>query len=122
MTPRPERAGGGGTGGFSLVEVMIATGLLATAVASLAHMFAVATQANLEARRATYATILAAQKLEELLATAALAGDGKDQVGVYASRWSIEPLPADPDHSAVIQVLVTPGAGRLVTIQTRTAP
>ena len=55
---------------------------------------------------------------------------------VFARRWSIEPLPADPAHTIVIQVLVTrrgrmaaafsaastlPGDVRLVTVRTRKA-
>ena len=55
-------------GGFSLLEVLIATAMLATAVVSLAELFAVSTRANLASRRTTYASILAAQKLEELRA------------------------------------------------------
>jgi type II secretory pathway pseudopilin PulG len=54
--------------GFSLLEVLIATAMLATAVVSLAGLFAVATRSNLASRGTTYAAILAAQKLEELRA------------------------------------------------------
>jgi type II secretory pathway pseudopilin PulG len=56
------------TAGFSLVEVMVATLLLATAVVSLAELFGVATRSNIDSRFATYAAVLAAQKLEELRA------------------------------------------------------
>ena len=41
--------------GFSLVEVMIATGLLATAIVSLAQLFALSTQTNISSRSTTYA-------------------------------------------------------------------
>jgi prepilin-type N-terminal cleavage/methylation domain-containing protein len=54
--------------GFSLLEVLIATVMLATAVVSLAELFAIATRSNLASRGTTYASILAAQKLEELRA------------------------------------------------------
>ena len=125
MRQRPGRAAPGfdRADGFSLVEVMVATGLLVTAVVTLAHVYTVATQANLASRHATYATILAAQKIEEFRASPPTdATRAEDRVGVYTRQWSIEPLPADPADSVVIQVLVTPGAGRLVTIQTRKAP
>ena len=53
----------------------------------------------------------------------------------FARRWAIQPLPADPERSVVIQVLATPnfargaadtgvvtrlpGEARLVTVRTR---
>jgi hypothetical protein len=52
--------------GFSLIETIVASGLLATAVVSLAQLFAVAVQTTSSARATTYASVLAAQKLEEL--------------------------------------------------------
>ena len=117
--------------GFSLVEVLIATGLLATAIAALAQVFAVATRSNVEARDTTYATVLAAQKLEELRA-APFPGprveESVDRVEAYTRRWMIEPLPADPVNAVIITVAVSrharPGASgevRLVTIQTRSS-
>ena len=54
--------------GFSLVETLVATALLATAVVSLAQLFGLATRSNIGSRNTTYAAVLAAQKLEELRA------------------------------------------------------
>jgi prepilin-type N-terminal cleavage/methylation domain-containing protein len=54
--------------GFTLLEVLIAMGLLMGAVASLARLAAVATTANRSARESTMASLLAAQKLEQLRA------------------------------------------------------
>jgi type II secretory pathway pseudopilin PulG len=148
--------------GFSLVEVMVATLLLATAVVSLAQLFGLATRSNIDSRNATYMVVLAGQKLEELRAltwgfdtqgvpvsdtttdTSVLpetTGGGSglspspgntllqntagyvdhiDQIGarlgggttpppgtIYTRRWAIQPLPADPENTLVIQVLVT---------------
>ena len=45
---------------------MVATGLLATAIVTLAQLFAVSTRTNLGAHNSTYAAVLAQQKLEEL--------------------------------------------------------
>lgn len=52
--------------GFTLVEVLIAAGVLAVALAALAHLLAGAVRASVDTRRDGYAAILAAQKLEEL--------------------------------------------------------
>src|SRR5215212_2258188 len=52
--------------GFTLVETLVATGILAVALTSLAQMFAISVQNNLVARNGSYATILAVQKMEQL--------------------------------------------------------
>jgi type II secretory pathway pseudopilin PulG len=177
-------------GGFSLVEVLVATGLLATALVTLAQLFAISTSSNLTARHVSYATVLAEQKVEELRAlawgydsdglptsditsnTATDEPDGGtglspspatalqentdgyvDYIGpfgqkigggldlpsatVYIRRWSISPLPTNPNNTLILQVLVTPvrdrgaadlgsvgrltGEARLVTVKTRKA-
>ena len=137
--PRPSpRRGPITASGFSLVEVLIATGLLATAIASLAHLFALATHANLAAGEVTWATVLAAQKIEELRAEPFpeqpvdqsieyldSRGDRLDATAsagrrAYTRRWWIEPLPSASDDTVAITVGVsryrrgddgTPGAG-----------
>jgi type II secretory pathway pseudopilin PulG len=149
--------------GFSLVEAMVATGLLATALVTLAQLFATSTRSNMGARSTTYAAVLAAQKIEELRSlTWGFDADGLpvtdnatntavnpeqpaggrglepspltalqentigyvdyvDQWGnkvgnggqmapgnaVYTRRWSITPLPTNPNNTLIIQVLVT---------------
>ncbi len=155
--------------GFSLVEVMVATALLAVGLVSLAQLFAVAAQNNINARNSTFASVLAEQKMEQLRALAwgfdpvglplsdvatntaaqletAPGGTGLspspdtslthntdgyvdyvDRFGnilgggstvatgtVYVRRWSIEPLPTDPNNTLIIQVLVTPHVDRSV--------
>ena len=52
--------------GFSLLEATIATGILATALAALGQMFALSVAINIAARTATYETVLAEQKMEQL--------------------------------------------------------
>jgi hypothetical protein len=179
-------------GGFSLIEVLVATVLLATAVVTLAQMFAVSSRSNLSARNSSYTTILAEQKVEELRAlswgfdssglplsdiTTNTAVSPEEPVGGtglspsppsalqentdgfvdyidefgnklgggatppgqtrYTRRWSISPLPTNPNNTLIIQVLVTPlrerGAAdlgavgrlpeeaRIVTVKTRKA-
>jgi prepilin-type N-terminal cleavage/methylation domain-containing protein len=110
--------------GFSLVEVLIATGLLATVIASIPHLFAIAIRANLDAGDTSFATVLAAQKIEELRAgpfpgpVDRRSGDYLDSEGnrlddpgatrrAYTRRWRIEPLPSAPANTVVITVVVS---------------
>ena len=136
-----------GTEGFSLVEVLVATALLASALASLGQVFTVATTASIDARNRTFETIFAAQKIEQFRASAfddqepgefveyldimgrmvdASAAD--DGLPAYTRRWAIESLPADPVNTVVVSVTVSKyqpgdstsrGAVRLVTLKTR---
>jgi len=153
--------------GFSLVETIFATGLLATAVVALAQMFVISVQNNKNARTGSYAVALAEQKMEQLRGLtygfdylglpltdtttdtaqpveAATGGKGLtpspqgtlvsntdgyvdyiDQFGnvlggggsllpktVYIRRWSIDPLPTNPNNTLVIQVMVTRSLNR----------
>ncbi len=52
--------------GFSLVETMISTMILATALVALAQLFAVSSKSNSGARNSTFAMVLAQQKMEQL--------------------------------------------------------
>jgi type II secretory pathway pseudopilin PulG len=178
--------------GFSLVEVMIAAGLLATALITLAQMFGLSTRSNVSSRNTTYANVLAEQKMEELrgltwgfdgaglpLSDSATntavspeqptggrglepsplsalqentdgyvdyvdnygnkvgtGGTTPPEAAVYTRRWSITPLPTNPNNTLILQVLVTknrnrtsvdqtvgrlPEEARLVTVKTRKA-
>ena len=120
--------------GFSLLEALIATGILAASLVSIAALFGLAIRSNLAARNTTVATVLAQQKLEALRAVTwtgliespanALDDntpgfvDHVDQFGeirgsaadpaadaIFTRRWAIEPLPATAD-TLVIQVRV----------------
>ncbi len=181
--------------GFSIIETMIAVGLLTTVSLSVAQLFAVAAKRNLDARAQTSTAILAVQKMEQLrgltwgfdtiglglplsdtttdLSTDPPSANGRglnpsplgtldgntpgyvDYIGVYGDwvgngaspspnttfirRWSVEPLPTNPNNTLILQVLVTHlrtearGAGTgprrrlpddswLVTVKTRKAP
>jgi prepilin-type N-terminal cleavage/methylation domain-containing protein len=118
--------------GFSLVEVMIATVLLATSLTALAELFVISVRNNAIARNGTLAAVLAAQKVEQLRAAnptpsaantlqvstdgyvdyldpnGATVGDGGAAIpenAAYIRRWSIEAVPASSVF--VLQVLVT---------------
>jgi hypothetical protein len=101
-----------GDDGSTLVEVLVATLVLVTGVLGIAQLFLIAAATNAAARDTTFATTLAAQKVEQLLSTdlAEESGliDHVDRWGqvvgtaesppataVYTRRWSIEPLSAD---------------------------
>jgi prepilin-type N-terminal cleavage/methylation domain-containing protein len=66
LVPRRRASHTVGERGFSLIETLVASAVLSTAVVSLAQLFAVAVQTTSSARETTYASVLAAQKLEEL--------------------------------------------------------
>ena len=179
-------------GGFSLIEVIVASGILATALVALGQLFAIATTSNVSSKSTTFATVLAEQKLEELRAlswgfdtsglpvtdtttdTASATDettggtgltpspdsalqentdgyvDYVDRFGnklgggttppagtIYTRRWTIEPLPTNPNNTIIIQVLVTrhrdrgaadegavlrlPEEARLISVKTRKA-
>ncbi len=150
--------------GFSIIETIFATGILAASVVALAQMFSISVQNNHNARTGSYAVSLAEQKMEQLRGltygfdtiglpitdtttdtttptetpgggggtglTPSPAGtllhntngyvDYIDQFGnimgggegvpdgaVYIRRWSIDPLPTNPNNTIVIQVMVT---------------
>jgi type II secretory pathway pseudopilin PulG len=178
--------------GFSLVETMFATGLLATALVAVAQLLAIGTQTNATARDGTLATILAQQKMEQLRglawgfdasglpfsdistdtavtpesptggkglqpsppdtlwrntngyvdyldANGGVLGGGPSvpRGAMYVRRWSILPLPAAPNDTLVLQVLVrrrssdsqspegdpgrsrTPDQAQIVSVKTR---
>jgi prepilin-type N-terminal cleavage/methylation domain-containing protein len=126
--------------GFSLVEVLVASALLVGAITTLAHVFVFAARANVEAQYATYATVLAMQKMEELRSTsmpieildavdyADFRGDvliegGDSARAAYERRWTVEPLLMAVD-AFVITVIVSrrgtassAGRVRLITIR-----
>lgn len=52
--------------GFSILETLMATGLMVVAVSSLAHLFTLATQRNTSSKNTTFAAVLAQQKMEQL--------------------------------------------------------
>jgi prepilin-type N-terminal cleavage/methylation domain-containing protein len=159
--------------GFSLIEVLVAMGILTAVSLGVAQLFALSTRNNLTAKGQTSTTAMAEQKLEQLRALTwgfDLAGqglpltdtttnlavtppehngsglnpspadalerntdgfvdflDGNGQwVGtgskppasaVYIRRWSITPLPTNPNNTIVIQVLVTPVASEQARVE-----
>jgi prepilin-type N-terminal cleavage/methylation domain-containing protein len=121
MLPRPQTRACPDAG-FSLVEVMIATLLLATSLTALAQLFAISLTNNAIARNGTIASVLAAQKMEQLRSYPSLAAspgntlqastDGYvDHVDQYIRRWSIEPLPGSSAFLVQVRVTRRPNRG-----------
>jgi len=186
-----------GERGFSLLEVLTATTIMAVGLTALAQMFVVSTKSNYSARATTYAAVLAEQKMEQLRALSwtfdnlglpltdtqtdttvspELPNGGvgltpspvgtlsRDTTGycdyvdkngntlgggntsppaappntAYIRRWSVEPLPTNPNNTIVLQVLVTrwrdrgnadttvgvsrlPDEARIISVKTRKA-
>lgn len=109
--------------GVSLVETLVALGVLALGVLSVLQLFTVSGVVLERARLSTISVILAAQKIEELRAAGGVAGvsDGVDFVdaagrvrtgrGLFAREWSTRPLPAAPDRLVLLRVRVLPSSG-----------
>jgi prepilin-type N-terminal cleavage/methylation domain-containing protein len=121
--------------GFSLLEVLVAMGVITTVLTGVAPLFAMSIRTNIRARDASYASMFAAQKIEQLRAGGdpvrspdgtlandtpgfveyldadgmVLAGDvvGPPPRTAYIRRWSVEPAALDPLHTLVIHVVVT---------------
>jgi prepilin-type N-terminal cleavage/methylation domain-containing protein len=121
--------------GFTLVEVLVATVLLSTAVVAMAALFGLAGLSIRNARRQSVATLMAAGKLAELRVMDEVAavspedalvrdvdgfvdyldaggrwvagGSQPPPEAVYVRRWSVQPLSEDPVDTHVVQVLVT---------------
>jgi type II secretory pathway pseudopilin PulG len=120
--------------GYSLVEVLVATLLVAAGVAGLAQLVALSGAANRHAKQTTMAAVLAQQKMEELVAAAADVGADVELLdrdghlleagappgrGSYVRRWSVDPLSGASAGARLLQVAVTDQHGqpmaRLVT-------
>jgi Tfp pilus assembly protein PilV len=113
--------------GFSLVDALIASLILATALASLAQLVVSATAANDAAGRITIATLLAIEKIEELQSAAAAApgGAGADSPRPgFTREWSVNAAPPAPAILAIIQVAVRTNNSetRMFAVMRRSAP
>jgi prepilin-type N-terminal cleavage/methylation domain-containing protein len=113
--------------GFTLIEVVIATGIVVTIALGTAQLFAIAIQHNLQARRQLAMSLLAARKADDLAvavaAGAAPAAGGAldrsiggfadavvDSGAAYVRRWTVQPVGGRAGLLAVV-VRVT-GAAR----------
>lgn len=116
--------------GFTLIEVMIATGLLVTIALGTAQMFALAIDHTLSSRHQLLMTVVAERKIDELAAAAARGvaemsppgtldrdSDGfvdrpADGSGVYVRRWRVMPVQGYQSEALAIVVRVLPPGRR----------
>jgi len=120
--------------GFSLIETLIANGIVIAVSLGVAQLFAMTTEVNRRAAIQTWMTLCAVQKMEELRTDEAVSPDGVEHLdsngavvspaaATYVRRWSIEPLPSDPDALVVLRVIVTatsrPIEARIVGVRRR---
>ena len=131
--------------GFTLIESLVATGLLATIALGSAQLFTVAIARNLSAREELAMSLLASTKVDDLTAQArdgslAFAPAGTlerdvagwfDRAGdngrIYVRRWRVERVSGFTDDTvAAIVVRVAPEAGAgalwLATVRERRSP
>ena len=119
--------------GFTLVEVLVATGLLVTVAAGSAHLFAIAIRHGAASRQQLAMSLAASRKVDELAESVARGAappsamgaldraiDGFSDVTMECGatlqrRWLIAPLGA---YSATAVVIVI----RIVPVAVRAAP
>ena len=115
--------------------------MLATALITLAYLMGTSVATGAMAKHLTFTTVFAAQKMEQLLieqtlevstdrveylaSTGAAVCNGIPECAdmVYERRWSIAPMPGNPD-AVLISVSVThrhgaPRGARLVSVRAR---
>jgi len=84
-----------GDSGVSLVEVLLAAGVLAVALVALAQLLAGGVRAGVDTRGRSYSSILAAQKMEELLAlTLSVDATGRPVTDVVTDTTTTPPSDA----------------------------
>jgi len=98
--------------GFTLLETLMTTGILAVGLVGVAAIFSYSAHANLNTRHRTTATMLLYDKMEQFkstpLADSLWAGDGSsDDVPPYLCSWQISG--ANPRRVTVIVYVETAG-------------
>lgn len=117
------------TSGFTLVEVIAATGILVTVAAGTAQLFGIAIRHELDSRQQLAMAAAAAAKIDELAGTTAVTPEPSAAAGAldrsvdgYADtvtasgfalwrRWILSPVGEAPSGAVVIVVRVGVGAG-----------
>jgi type II secretion system protein I len=110
--------------GFTLLEILVALGLFAIALASLPALLITTVQANARATRITEATDLAQDKLEAMRNTPyASLTSGTDQVTLkgstkpYVRSWVVTAGPTGTTRNVVVKVAWTDQANYEVQLK-----
>ena len=93
--------------GFTLIEAVVATAVMVTVIASVAHVVLVAASQSSTGRRELQALALSQSKLEELRARPGLPVSGDDSVDGVTRRWLISTV--DASEPAVVLMRVCAG-------------
>lgn len=114
--------------GFSLVEALVAVGVVSVLVAGAAGLLTSASGAIRAGRVSTTATFLAMQKVEQLRANPAATGGGlsgpyEDYVAEdgtpgtgFLRRWTVTPARGTPADAIVVVEVFSPGTGRVMEL------
>ena len=106
--------------GFTLIESIVAMGLVVSIAAGSAQLFGLALARNLAAREQLAMSLLASTKVNDLAAAAAdgtIAVPSADEDTAveggrtYRRRWTVSRVTGFGDDAAAIAVAVTPVAG-----------
>jgi len=110
--------------GFSLLDVLIAAAILASALLSLAQLIAFAVKTTAAAGRMTDAALLASQKVEELRADSwsELQSGTDSPAAGFIRTWTVTPLAADPDYVALLEVRVRAAGSQTRMVALKTKP
>ena len=97
--------------GFTLIEVILTISILAFGLLAVASMQVSAIRANGHADRVTEATILAQDKMEELMADSyANVTSGSEQEGAYTVTWSVtENTTGVTSNTKIVTVTISGG-------------
>lgn len=104
--------------GFSLIETVIANGIVVAVALGVAQLFAVTAETNRRAAVQTSMAISASQKIEELRTIETDSAGGVEHLdargvlapaagAVYERRWSIAPHYSNPARLLLLEVIVT---------------
>jgi prepilin-type N-terminal cleavage/methylation domain-containing protein len=122
--------------GFTLIEVLIATGLLVTVALGSAQLFALAIDHTISSRHQLLMTVAAERKIDELALAAArgvveiappgaldsdierFADRPAEGGGVYLRRWRVVPVPGYETEALAIVVRVLPPTRRADVVLT----
>jgi Tfp pilus assembly protein PilV len=101
--------------GFTLIEAIVATGLLVTAALGTAQLFALATTQNAFARQQLIMSGLASAKIDALAGILSGATAGAETIvesgRTYQCRWQVVDVPGYDAEAYAITVAVSPLAG-----------
>lgn len=103
--------------GFSLVEVLVAVSILIGAIVTLAMVMGRSASTNASARRITYATLLAADKLEHLRALPfddeSVTTSPTDTLAADCEGFFDEPSPGYRRRWSIVRLESPGGLGRM---------